>query len=70
LLGACKEEEKPAHEAFIFGQWDFQCSGHCLQIYKYVGVKRYTDQRNIPTSFTPQEEDFSAFTLTLKQAFP
>jgi hypothetical protein len=23
LLGACKEEEKPAHEAIIFDQWNF-----------------------------------------------
>ena len=52
LLGGCKEEEKPEQEAFIFGQWNFRCTGNCIQIYKYVGVKRYADQRNIPTSFT------------------
>jgi hypothetical protein len=34
-----------------------------------VGVKRYADQRNIPTSF-PQEEAFAAFAKTLKKLSP
>ena len=76
-LTTCKEEEKPEQEAFIFGQWNFRCTGNCIQIYKLVGEKLYVDNMNsfreapvITYSKTPKEEKYAVIAKELEQAFP
>jgi hypothetical protein len=76
-LTTCKEEEKPEQEAFIFGQWNFRCTGNCIQIYKLIGGKLYVDNMNsfreapiITYSKTPKEEKYAAIAKELEQAFP
>jgi hypothetical protein len=77
LVSACKEEEKPEQEAFIFGQWNFRCTGNCIQIYKYVGGKLYVDNMNsfreapvITYSKTPKDAKYALIAKELEQAFP
>jgi hypothetical protein len=76
-LTTCKEEEKPEQEAFIFGQWNFRCTGNCIQIYKLIGGKLYVDNMNsfreapiINYSKTPKEEKYAVIAKELEQAFP
>ncbi len=76
-LTTCKEEEKPEQEAFIFGQWNFRCTGNCIQIYKLIGGKLYVDNMNsfreapiITYSKTPKEEKYAVIAKELEQAFP
>lgn len=76
-LTTCKEEEKPEQEAFIFGQWNFRCTGNCIQIYKLIGEKLYVDNMNsfreapiITYSKTPKEEKYAVIAKELEQAFP
>lgn len=76
-LTTCKEEEKPEQEAFIFGQWNFRCTGNCIQIYKLIGGKLYVDNMNsfreapiITYSKTAKEEKYAVIAKELEQAFP
>jgi hypothetical protein len=76
-LTTCKEEERPEQEAFIFGQWNFRCTGNCIQIYKLIGGKLYVDNMNsfreapiITYSKTPKEEKYAVIAKELEQAFP
>lgn len=76
-LTTCKEEEKPEQEAFIFGQWNFRCTGNCIQIYKLIEGKLYVDNMNsfreapiITYSKTPKEEKYAVIAKELEQAFP
>lgn len=77
LFGGCKEAEEPEQEAFIFGQWNFLCSGNCIQIYKYVGGKLYVDNMNsfreapiITYATSPKEDKYALLAKELEQAFP
>jgi hypothetical protein len=77
LISACKEEEKPEQEAFIFGQWNFRCTGNCIQIYKYVDGKLYVDNMNsfreapvITYSKSPKDAKYAQLAKDLEQAFP
>ena len=77
FLSACKEEEKPDQEAFIFGQWNLLCEGNCIQIYKLEGGKLYEDNmrsfREAPTityKTSPMDSKYWAKGQDLENSFP
>jgi hypothetical protein len=77
FLSCSHEDEEPQVDAFIFGQWNFNCQGNCMQFYKLDQGKLYIDNLNtfrdapvITYKSTPLDSRFLTIAEQLKEAFP
>jgi hypothetical protein len=78
LLFSCSnEDDEPQIDAFVFGKWNFNCQGNCMQFYKLDQGKLYIDNLNtfrdapvITYKSAPLDSKYLPLAEQLRAAFP